>query len=109
MALTVKVVKKQKLTHRPGYDVTAQFQDADFMRTSTFYFQSATEPTDKELEVRLAHIQTNIQYDIDHPIVPEKSQTEIEDILVTKGLLEEGQSVDDLKTKAEIIAEEEGK
>jgi len=109
MALTVKIVKKQKLTNRPGYDVTTHFMDGgDIVRTSTFYFQSATEPTDKDLETRLAHIQANIQYNIDHPIVPEKSQTEIEDILITKGLLETGETIDDLKTKAEIIAEEGG-
>ena len=109
MALTVKVVKKQKLTHRPGYDVTAQFQDADFMRTSTFYFASATEPTDKDLEARIAHIQANIQHDIDNPIVPDKTEQEIIDILVAKELLEVGQTVDDLKTKAEILAEEVSK
>ena len=102
MALLAKILKKQKLSYRNGYDITVEFDDDGTKYTKTFYFESKTEPTDKKLENRIAHIQSNVQNDIDNPPVPEKTESEIIDILIEKGLLTEGQTIDDLKTKREI-------
>ena len=104
MALTPKIIKKKKLLHRNGYDITVEFTDGTKKYGSVFYFESDTEPTDLALADRIAHIQSNIQYDIDNPPVPEKTEAEIVDILIEKGLLEAGQGIDDLKTKEELLA-----
>ncbi len=55
-----------------------------------------------------AHIQAripNIEYDLNNPVQPERTEEEIIALLVGKELLIEGQTLDDLKTKAEIIVD----
>jgi len=103
--MTNQIIKKQKLSNRNGYDITVQFRDNGNAYTKTFYFESETEPTDLELSERIAHIQANVQDSIDNPIVPDKTEAEIVDILIEKELLEKGQGIDDLKTKEELLAE----
>jgi hypothetical protein len=111
MAITYKILKKEKLFYRSGYDITVKFTDDTTLieKNVTFYFESEKEPLEKDMLDRLVHIANNVQDSINEEneqrLYPEVTRPEIEDILREKGFLTSRQKLEDLKTKAEIIAE----
>ena len=111
MALTSKILKKTALTRRQGYDIYIVVTDSVTEKTynKVFFFACSSEPTDKKLETRIAHIESNVQDQIneeaDKIVHPDKTREELEELLKEKGYLESSDRLEDLKEASTFVSE----
>lgn len=99
MAITYEVLHQDERSW--GIDVTVSFFDpmsSQYIHTATFRFDSQKQ-IEEQLETRMVSKIEKLQYEIDHPEPPPLTREEVENELIKKGYLEEGQSFEDLLSK----------
>jgi len=98
----IKILNKQHISHRIGWDVTINKESTDKTRQENmvFFWPGKDEPDEKILEAKFEYFQK--QYDDEVAAVPEKVYTETEVVkeLITKKYLVEGQKFADLPVKS---------
>ena len=104
--MDIEILNKIKVTN--GYDIIVKFFDdtSGIGKAKRFFYESEKIPTDTELITRIAHIAENVLNDIteieytkEHP---EIDRLVVEKTLIDKGLLQPGETFEDLKTLEEL-------
>lgn len=92
-----KIHRKVKV--RNGYEISSTLFDGNESRSKTFFWLGDKEPTDEKLATRMDKMQK--RFAEKNKIIPDVSmmKSEVEELLVKKGYLEQGQALDDLKDK----------
>jgi hypothetical protein len=100
--MSAKLLRSWPEGHRPGWDVMIELIDGERRQCVTFYWPEKEQPTEKILAEKLAKFDAD--FIAEGLIKPEviMTKTEVEKILIDKGYLSAGQSLDDLATK-EVI------
>ncbi len=87
----------RKVKVKKGYEITATLTDGDKTRTKVFFHPGENEPSDKDLKNKMIRmlgrfIEKNL-------IIPDiqMMKSEVEELLNSKGYLEEGQKLEDLQ------------
>ncbi len=85
----------RKIKVKGGYEVTATLTDGDETRTKVFFCPGNKEPVNEDLDGKLTKMLD--RFIEKNKIVPDVQmmQSEVEEILIEKGFLEEGQKFPD--------------
>lgn len=86
----------RKVKVRKGYEITTTLTDGDKTRSKTFFHSGENEPSDEKLAGKLTKMAE--RFAEKNLIVPDiqMMKSEVEGLLVRKGYLEEGQTLEEL-------------
>lgn len=92
----------RKVKVKGGYEVTATLTDGDDTRTKLFFCPGDKEPSDESLNKKLDKMLN--RFIEKNKMVPDVQmmKSEVEELLVNKGYLEVGQTLEDLPDKEEM-------
>lgn len=100
-----KLLRTEQVTYLNGWEVMVEFSDPvlSINRTKMFFWEGKDEPTLESMSDRLSHISKKI---IEKAAMFSKQQsferTEIDQILKSKGFIENTETIEDLKTLDEL-------
>ncbi len=89
----------RKIKVKGGYEVTATLTDGNETRTKLFFCPGDKEPVNKDMDGKLTNMLN--RFIEKNKIIPDVQimQSEVEDLLRTKGYLDNGQTLEDLPNK----------
>ncbi|GAH05964.1 unnamed protein product, partial [marine sediment metagenome] len=86
----------RKVKVKDGYEITATLTDGDKIRTKLFFNPGKSEPSDEKLASKLIKMAERFkEKNLEAPDI-QMMKSEVEELLITKGYLEEGQTLEDL-------------